>query len=210
MRTTGNLAADTICRTTETGLTITDAADAGPVTVNNAAPVAVADQCPNCGTCGTRINHVTCRLVELPVVGFPTRQHIRVPRYICTNNICDRWIFQASRACAHDGAKLAPRVTLWILQRLAVDRMSVSATTKALGVGWELVKRIAVDAIRELVYADSGHLDRVRVLGVNDHVWKHTRRPGGPSSMVTVLVDLTLLEMGTARTADRHASEPRR
>ncbi|MGP9611614.1 ISL3 family transposase, partial [Corynebacterium sp. AOP36-E1-14] len=32
--------------------------------------------------------------------------------------------------------------------------------------------------------------------GVDEHVWKHTRRPGEPSSMVTVLVDLTPLVDG--------------
>lgn len=87
-------------------------------------------------------------------------------------------------------------MTRWILQRLAVDRMSVSATAKALGVGWELVNKTAVDAARGLVYADSAHPDGVRILGVDEHVWKHTRRPGEPSSMVTVLVDLTPLVDG--------------
>ncbi|MGO1990866.1 MAG: ISL3 family transposase, partial [Corynebacterium sp.] len=44
---------------------------------------------------------------------------------------------------------------------------------------------------------DSGdHLADVRILGVDEHVWKHTRRPGDPSSMVTVLVDLTPLVDG--------------
>ena len=41
MHTTGNLVADTICRTAEIGLTITDAADAGLFTAIDAAPVAV-------------------------------------------------------------------------------------------------------------------------------------------------------------------------
>jgi len=65
---------------------------------------------------------------------------------------CGRKIFQASLACADDGAKLTHRVTRWILQRPAIDRMSVSATAKALGVGWELVNQVAVDACRKLVY----------------------------------------------------------
>lgn len=196
MHTTGNLVADTICRTAEIGLTITDAADAGPLTVINATPVAVDDRCPDCGNCGTRRDHVTRRLVDLPVVGFPTRLHVRVPRLTCGNEACGRKIFQASLACADNGAKLTRRVTRWILQRLAVDRMSVSATAKALGVGWELVNRVAVEAVRNLVYADPNHLAGVRILGVDEHVWKHTRRPGEPSSFVTVLVDLTPLADG--------------
>ncbi len=74
--------------------------------------------------------------------------------------------------------------------------MSVAATAKALGVGWELVSKVAVTATRNLVYADPSHLAGVRILGVDEHVWKHTRRPGEPSSMVTVLVDLTPLVDG--------------
>lgn len=196
VHTTGNLVADTICRTAEIGLTITEAADAGPLTVINATPVAVDDRCPDCGNCGTRRDHVTRRLVDLPVVGFPTRLHVRVPRFTCGNEACGRKIFQASLACADNGAKLTRRVTRWILQRLATDRMSVSATAKALGVGWELVNRVAVEAVRNLVYADPNHLAGVRILGVDEHVLKHTRRPGEPSSFVTVLVDLSPLADG--------------
>ncbi|AWT27375.1 hypothetical protein Csp1_26320 [Corynebacterium provencense] len=212
MHTTGNLVADTICRTAELGLTITDAADAGTFTIIDADPVAVVDSCPDCREPGVKRDHVQRRLVDLPVVGFPTRLHVRVPRFTCPNTRCTRRIFQPSLACADDRAKLTHRVTRWILQCLAVDRMSVSATAKALGVGWELVNRIAVDAVRDLVYADSAHLDGVRILGVDEHVWKHTRRPGEPSSMVTVLVDLTPLVdgHGPARLIDMRPSAQRR
>ena len=197
MHTTGNLVADTICRTAEIGLTITDAADVDTLTIINASPLDVSDTCPDCCSPGTKRYHVQRRLVDLPVVGFPTRLHIRVPRFTCANPACGRKIFQASLACADDGAKLTRRVTRWILQRLAVDRMSVAATAKALGVGWQLVNSVAVAAARNLVYADPAHLAGVRILGVDEHVWKHTRRPGEPSSMVTVLVDLTPLVDGT-------------
>lgn len=196
MHPTGNLVADTICRTAELGLTITSAADAGTVTVINTYPVDVADTCPDCAMPGVKRDHIRRQLVDLPVVGFPTRLHVRVPRFTCTNPACSRKIFQTSLPCADDGAKLTRRVTRWILQRLAVDRMSVTATAKALGVGWELVNRVAVSAARNLVYADPAHLAGVRILGVDEHVWKHTRRPGEPSSMVTVLVDLTPLADG--------------
>ena len=197
MNPTGNLVADTIGRTAEIGLTITDAADVGALTIINASPVDISDTCPDCSTPGTKRDHVQRRLVDLPVVGFPTRLHVRVPRFTCTNPTCSRKIFQASLPCADDGAKMTHRVTRWILQRLAVDRMSVTATAKALGVGWQLVNSVAVTAARSLVYADPGHLSGVRILGVDEHVWKHTRRPGEPSSMVTVLVDLTPLVDGS-------------
>lgn len=161
MQPSGNLVADPICRTAELGLTITDAADAGEFTVIDARPVALGDICPACAKPGRLRDHVTRRLVDLPVVGFPTRLHVRVPRFLCGNPACTRKIFQASLRCAEDGAKVTYRVTRWILQRLAIDRMSVSATAKALGIGWDLVNQLALDACRKLVYADAGHLDGV-------------------------------------------------
>ena len=52
MKPTGNLVADTICRTAEIGLAITGAADASPFTIIEAIPVAVVGVCPDCGQSG--------------------------------------------------------------------------------------------------------------------------------------------------------------
>lgn len=46
----------------------------------------------------------------------------------------------------------------------------MSATAKALGVGWELVNQVAVDAYRKLVNDNPHHLEGVRILGVDEHV----------------------------------------
>uniref|UniRef100_UPI0018EF4C0F transposase family protein n=1 Tax=Corynebacterium belfantii TaxID=2014537 RepID=UPI0018EF4C0F len=89
---TGNLVADTICRTAEIGLAITGAADAGALTIIEATPVAVIGVCPDCGQSGKLRDHITRRLVDLPVVGFPTRLHIKVPRFRCTAASCKRKI----------------------------------------------------------------------------------------------------------------------
>lgn len=194
--TIGNLVADTICRTAEIGLTINGAADAGTITIIAAAPLVVHDICPDCGHPGKLRDHTLRRLVDLAVVGFPTRWHVRVPWFLCTSTSCPRTIFQASLNCADDGSKLTHRVTGWILQRLAFDRMSVSTTAKALGVGWALVNQVPLDTCRQLVYDDPHHLDGVRVLGVDEHVWKHARKPAQPSNLVTILVDLTPLVDG--------------
>ncbi|MFA1532368.1 hypothetical protein ACDL65_10100 [Corynebacterium belfantii] len=63
MKPTGNLVADTICRTTENGLAITCAADAGALTIIEATPVAVIDVCPDCGPVwqATRPHHPSTR-----------------------------------------------------------------------------------------------------------------------------------------------------
>ncbi|WP_248700184.1 ISL3 family transposase [Corynebacterium humireducens] len=205
--------ADTICRTAEIGLTITGAADAGNITIIDAAPVTVDGLCPECG------NPEKATGPHRPAPGRPSRRRVshpsaraRPPRFTCSYPACGRKIFQASLTCADDGAKLTHRVTRWILQRLAIDRMSVSATAKALGIGWELVNQVALDACRKLVYDNPHHLDGVRILGVDEHVWKHTRRPTEPSNLVTILVDLTplvdgrgparLLEIRSGRSAE--------
>jgi transposase len=59
-----------------------------------------------------------------------------------------------------------------------------------------LINHIALAACRTLVYDNPHHLDGVRILGVDEHVWKHVRKPGQPSNLVTVLVDLTPLVDG--------------
>nr|WP_253698211.1 transposase [Corynebacterium ulcerans] len=63
-----------------------------------------------------------------------------------------------------------------------------------------------------MVYQNPDQLIGVRVLGVDEHVRKHTHRPGEPSALVTVLVDLTpsidrtgparLMDMVPGRSAD--------
>lgn len=62
--------------------------------------------------------------------------------------------------------------------------------------GWELINHIAVNACRQLVYNNSSHLADVRILGVDEHVWKHTHKTDQPSNLVTVLVDLIPLVDG--------------
>ncbi|QRP70653.1 hypothetical protein I6J21_00245 [Corynebacterium glucuronolyticum] len=48
MKPSGNLIADTICRTAELGLMITGAADGGDVTIIDAVPVDPINVCPVC------------------------------------------------------------------------------------------------------------------------------------------------------------------
>lgn len=124
-----DLVADLICRAAEIGLTITGAADAGHITIIDAAPVTVDGLCPECGNPGKLRDHIAQPLADLPAVGLLTRLHVRVPRLTCSYPACGRRIFQASPACADDGAKLTHRVTRWILQRLAIHRMSTCGST---------------------------------------------------------------------------------
>lgn len=97
---TGNLVSDIICRTAELGLTVTDAVDAGTLTVINADPVDVADTCPDCGDLAVKRDFIRRRLVDLPIVGFRTCLHAPVLRFSCTNPTFASRIFRTLLTCA--------------------------------------------------------------------------------------------------------------
>ena len=79
-----------------------------------------------------------------------------------------------------------------------IDRATVAAVARELGLSWDTVNSIAMDATRMIVAADTGRLDGVRVIGVDEHRWSHTRRPG-EDGYVTVIIDLTPVLDGTGR-----------
>ncbi|MFG6303263.1 transposase family protein [Corynebacterium hesseae] len=47
---------------------------------------------PDCGQPGKLRDHNTRRLVDLPVVGFPTRLNVKTPLFRCTATSCKRKI----------------------------------------------------------------------------------------------------------------------
>ncbi len=202
------LVADTICRTVELGVTITGAAIADELTWIDCRPVEHDPTCGKCGRDGTLRDHVERIVTDLPVVGHPTRLRIRLPRFSCGNDDCAVTIFrQRIEGVAAPKASTTRRCARWILQRLAIDKMSVSAVAKTLGVNWDTVNTVAAELTRELVFNSAGHLDGVRYLGVDEHKWKH-RRGQGEADFVTVIVDLTPVIDGTgpARLLDMVAS----
>ena len=80
----GVVVADTIVRTVELGVTITDAAVDGEVTVVfcNLLDDGQRD-CPQCGIEGRYRDTVIRAVTDVPVVGHPLRLRVRVPRYRC-------------------------------------------------------------------------------------------------------------------------------
>ena len=67
-----------------------------------------------------------------------------------------------------------------------------------LGLSWDTVNTIEVDATRTIVATDTSRLHGVRVIGVDEHRWSHTRRRG-EDGYVTVIIDLTPVLDGTGR-----------
>lgn len=204
-------AADVICRTVELGVAITDAkVDGAGRTVIFARPTVSQGFCPTCGAEGVLRDHINRELVDIPMAGHATRLVVRVPRFRCVHDECEQKIFQQRLECAEPGAKTTGRCTRWILQRLAIDKMSISAVARQIGLGWDLVNQLALSKVREIVYDTPGFLDGVRFLGVDEHTWRHTKT--GAENSVTILVDLTPAIDGTgpARLLDMRAGRSTR
>jgi transposase len=177
-----SILADTIVRTVELGVTITDAAIDGETTVvwcelRAAGP----DRCPGCGAVGTYRDRVERRLTDLPVAGHPLQLRVRVPRYRCPVASCERVIFARDTSpLAKAGATTTRRCARYVLRRLIVDRATVAAVARELGRSWDTVNTIAVEATTALLASvGPARLDGVRVIGVDEHRWAHTRHAAG-------------------------------
>ena len=84
---------DTIMRTIELGVTITDAAVDDKSTTIFCSPVARDPRCPDCGQQGRYRDTVTRPLTDLPVAGYPLILRAAVPRYRCLTPQCGRAMF---------------------------------------------------------------------------------------------------------------------
>ena len=114
-----SVVADTIMRTIELGVTITDAAVDEKVTTIFCAPVARDPRCPDCGREGRYRDTVIRPLTDLPVAGYPLVLRVAVPRYRCATPACGRAVFNQDL-----GKLAAPRALttrrcaryVWLLQ----------------------------------------------------------------------------------------------
>jgi transposase len=192
--------ADTIVRTVELGVTITNAALDGETTVVFCELLTDGPgRCPDCGVTGSYRDSVERRVTDVPVAGHPLVLRVRVPRYLCTDPGCERVVFcHDTNRLARPGWSTTRRCAQFVLRRLIIDRTTVAAVARELGRSWDTVNSIAVEATRTLLLTDTTRLDQVRVIGVDEHRWAHTRGADG-DGYVTVIVDLTPVLEGSGR-----------
>ena len=199
-----SVVADTIMRTIELGVTITDAAVDEKTTTIFCAPVARDSRCPDCGRDGRYRDTVTRPLTDLPVAGYPLVLQVAVPRYRCTTAECGRAVFnQDLGKLAAARASTTRRCARYVLRRLMIDRTTISAIAAELGVSWHTVSSIAMRAVADLVAAAGpDRLAGVRVIGVDEHRWAPRRV--GATGFVTLIIDLTPVhdQSGPARLLD--------
>jgi hypothetical protein len=67
-----------------------------------------------------------------------------------------------------------------------------------LGVSWNTANDAVLEEGRRVLIADPHRLDGARVVGVDEHVWRHTRRG---DKYVTVIIDLTRVRAGAGPAA---------
>ena len=155
--------------------------------------------CKACEAQGVSRGTVARRLAHVPVGWRPTQLVVRVRRFACTH--CCRVWRQDTSALAQPRARLTRSAVEWGLRALALECMSVCRVAAALGISWHTANNTILTSAQATLLDDPHRFDGVEVLGVDEHVWRHTRRG---DRYVTVIIDLTPVRdrSGPARLVD--------
>ena len=148
--------------------------------------------CRRCGCEGAARDTVTRRLAHEPFGWRPTVLVITIRRYRCTG--CGHVWRQDTSAAAESRAKLSRRALRWALEAIVCQHLSVARVAEALAVSWNTANNAVLDEGRRVLISDPSRFDGVQVLGVDEHVWRHTRRG---DKFVTVIIDLSPVRDGT-------------
>ena len=155
--------------------------------------------CRRCGCEGTPRGSVVRRLAHEPFGWRPTVLLITVRRYRCSE--CGHVWRQDMSKAAEPRSKLSRRALRWALEALVVDHLTIARIAEGLAVSWNTANDAVLAEGRRVLIDDPKRFDGVRVLGVDEHVWRHTRRG---DRYVTVIIDLTPIRdnTGPARLLD--------
>src|SRR5690606_33165613 len=76
----------------------------------------------------------------------------------------------------------------WALKGIVVDHLTVTRVAAGLGVSWSAANDAVLAEGRRRLIDDPARFDGVTTIGVDEHVWRHTRFG---DKYVTVIIDLT-------------------
>jgi transposase len=148
--------------------------------------------CRRCGCEGAPRDTVLRRLAHEPLGWRPTTLEVRVCRYRCTG--CGHVWRQDTSRTAEPRAKLSRRGLRWALEGIVCQHLTVARVAEGLGVSWNTANDAVLAEGQRVLIDDPGRFDGVTVIGVDEHVWRHTRRG---DKYVTVIIDLTGIRDGT-------------
>jgi len=132
------------------------------------------------------------RLAHEPLGWRPTTLEVTVRRYRCPG--CGHVWRQDTTRAAQPRAKISRRGLRWALEGLVCQHLTVARVAEGLGVSWNTANdAVLAEGTRALI-EDPARFDGVRVIGVDEHVWRHTRRG---DTYVTVIIDLTPIRGGS-------------
>lgn len=150
------------------------------------------DWCHDCGCQGRARGTVVRWLSHVPLGWRPTILQVRVRRYQCTG--CGRVWRQDTSAAAEPRSKLSRAALRWGLEALVVQHLSMTRIAEGLDVAWNTANDAVLAEGQRVLISDPTRFDDVRVIGVDEHCWRHTRRG---EKYVTVIIDLTPSRDGT-------------
>ncbi len=131
-------------------------------------------------------------MAHVPFGWKPTVLWVLVPRYRC---VACRLVWRHDvTAAVSERAKLSRDAVMMAVKSVVIDRMSMARVAANLGVAWHTANDAVMAAGAELLIDDPARLDAVTTVGVDEHVWRHTRRG---DRYVTVVIDLTPTRTGT-------------
>ncbi|CAN5817639.1 hypothetical protein BH10ACT9_BH10ACT9_11300 [soil metagenome] len=182
----------TFCRLDELGLEVTgQRVEPGGAVL--ACRITDEDRwCRRCGEQGIARDTVTRQLAHEPFGWRPTTLVLTVRRYRCAG--CAHVWRQDSSAAAQPRTKLSRRGLRWALEAIVCQHLSVARVAEGLGVSWNTANNAVLAEGKRILIDDPARFDGVRVIGVDEHVWRHTRRG---DKYVTVIIDLTAVRDGT-------------
>src|SRR4051794_3274546 len=176
----------TFCRLDELGLEVTGQRLEADRTVLACRVVEPDQWCHRCGCQGIARDTVLRQLAHEPFGWRPTVLVVTIRRYRCTG--CGHVWRQDTSKAAEPRARLSRRGLRWALEAIVVQHLTVARVAEGLAVAWDTANDAVLAAGKRVLIEDPARFDGVRVVGVDEHVWRHTRRG---DKYVTVIIDLT-------------------
>ena len=148
--------------------------------------------CRRCGCEGLPRDTVVRRLAHEPFGWRPTTLMVTVCRYQCTG--CGHVWRQDTTKAAQPRAKLSRRGLRWAVEAIVCQHLTVARVAEGLGVAWNTANDAVLEEGKRILINDPARFDGVTTIGVDEHVWRHTRRG---DKYVTVIIDLTPIRNNT-------------
>ena len=148
--------------------------------------------CRRCGWEGAPRDTLIRRLAHEPLGWRPTTLEVTIRRYRCTG--CGHVWRQDTSQAAEPRAKLSRRGLRGALEGIVCQHLTVARVAEGLGVAWNTANDAVLAEGKRVLIKDPARFEGVKVLGVDEHVWRHTRRG---DKYVTVIIDLTPIRDGT-------------